>query len=203
MEVLRHMLPGKKFSIKLGITVENEPALSGGKPPLNKIKGKYIVLHPVSGCPAKDWAIENYAELASRFAKKMPVYIIGAGGDKGIDSISGKNIHNTAGSLSIRGIASLIKGASLVIGNDSAAVHMAAALGTKSLTIFSGSALYGEWGAYGKNAFILTKDVPCRECGLFACDKPLHECMDISEGEVEKAAVRVLSGRQKSRVIRT
>jgi ADP-heptose:LPS heptosyltransferase len=193
MEVLRQMLPGKKFSIKLGCSIETGKA---------KTKGKYILIHPVSGCPAKDWPIEKYAELAKNLAKKMQVYIIGTAADTGIKTISGKNIHNTAGELSIRGIATLIKGASIVIGNDSAAVHIASAFNVKSLTLFSASALYEEWGAYGKNSFILTKDVICRECELAVCDKQVHKCMEFEVKQVENFANRVISGKQESRTIK-
>jgi ADP-heptose:LPS heptosyltransferase len=215
--VLSEILSGRKFSIKLGVSYCRDAAccvsgqgLSGSKPctemvqgmqPLYGIKGRYIVIHPVSGCQAKDWPIEKYAELAKRLAKKMPVYIIGAAGDSGIKTVSGKNIHNTAGDLSIKGIATLIKKALLVIGNDSAAVHIASAFNIKSLTLFSGSALYEEWGAYGKNSFILTKNVVCRMCGLKDCDKPAHECVEFEVNYVEKLIKKILAGKQKKRVI--
>jgi ADP-heptose:LPS heptosyltransferase len=224
MEVLRQMLPGKKFGVRLGVSycrdaaccvsakrdrassVSTVSSLSGSKQPLyGLLKGKtkkYIVIHPVSGCPAKDWAINKYAELAKVLARKTPVYIIGTANDSGIKTISGKNIQNTAGELSIRGTAALIKGASLVIGNDSAAVHMASALGVKSLTLFSGSALYETWGAYGNRSYMMVKDVICRDCGLPVCDKPVHECMDIGAKEVIKQALLILSGRQKKKLIK-
>lgn len=213
MEVLEQILQGKKFGIKLGVSFCRDAAccvsghgLSGSKQPLyGFLKGKqkkYIVIHPVSGCPAKDWPIEKYSDLAKRLAGKMPAYIIGTAADAGIMTISGKNIHNTAGELSIRGIATLIKGASLVIGNDSAAVHIASAFNVKSLTLFSGSALYEEWGAYGKDSFILTKDVICRECELAVCDKQAHECMEFEVENVEKLAHKIISGRQKARIIK-
>ena len=227
MEVLKQILPGRKFSVKLGVSYCRDAASTSGKPsadkccvsgqglsgsktcagmaqgkqPLYGIKGRYIVIHPVSGCPAKDWAIEKYAGLAKRLARKMPVYIIGAAGDAGIKTVGGKNIHNTAGNLSIKGIATLIKKASLVIGNDSAAVHIASAFNVKSLTLFSGSALYEEWGAYGRNSFILTRDVICRECELAVCDKPVHECMDFEINYVEKLAKKIMAGRQKQKII--
>jgi len=223
MNVLKQILPEKKFGIKPGISYCRDAAprpskhgedgycvsaqgLSGSEQPLYSVlkgsKKKYIVIHPVSGCPSKDWPIEKYAELSKNLAKKMPVYIIGTPNDPGIKTITGKNIHNTAGELSIRGIATLIKGASMVIGNDSAAVHIASAFDVKSLTLFSGSALYEEWGAYGKNSYILTKDVVCRECELAVCDKKVHECMEFEVEEVEKLLHQIISGRQKARIIK-
>ena len=92
--------------------------------------------------------------------------------------------------------------ARFVIGNDSAAVHIAAVFNVKSLTLFSGSALFEEWGAYGKNAFILTKDVICRECELSVCDKKVHECMEFGVEEVEKLAHKIIAGKQKNKVIK-
>lgn len=202
LKVLSHIIPGKKFRVRLGFSSDtrSDDKVAGI---LKGMKAKkYIVMHPVSGHISKDWGIGNYKKLALKLAKKYGIFITGAAADTGIKEISGKNIHNMAGRLDIRETGALIKRALLVIGNDSAAVHIASAFNVRSLTLFSGTALHEEWGPYGEKSYILTKDAVCRMCGLADCDRPVHECMDFGVDYVEGLAAKIISGRQKSRIIR-
>jgi ADP-heptose:LPS heptosyltransferase len=186
LNVLSALLPGKKFKIKTGI--------SCGESDVNKIKSilkankikKYVVVHPISGHTAKDWGIDNFKCLAEKIAKKADVVIIGGKEDRDINLISGKNVLNLAGQLSIRETAALIKNSSFVIGNDSAAVHVASVFNVKSLTLFSGTVDYRCWKAWGKNSHVIMKKVPCSGCELIKCNQQLHPCMDFSVGEVYK-----------------
>ncbi len=198
LRVLPALKPGVKYGVKLGFSVDidSEDKVKGIT---GKIKN-YIVIHPVSGHVSKDWNIEKYKELAQRLAKKHPVFVIGAAADSRINEITGKNIRNMAGSLNVRETGALIRRAALVIGNDSAAVHIASVFGVKSLTVFSGTAAHEVWGAYGKNSYIMAKNPECRVCGLVECNKDSHECMDFSVDEVEELAYRIIYGKQKKRL---
>jgi len=205
--VLSKILPGRKFTAKPGFSTDLQSEkrvnelLRDIKRDARRASLRYIVIHPVSGHISKDWAIDNYKELALRLAKKYDIFIIGAKTDKRVNEISGRNIHNMAGLLNVRETGSLIKRSLFVIGNDSAAVHIASVFNKKSLTLFSGTALYEEWGAYGKNSYILAKNVVCRMCELTQCDKPAHECVEFELNYVEKLIKKILSGRQKKRIV--
>ncbi|HRU39592.1 MAG TPA: glycosyltransferase family 9 protein, partial [Candidatus Goldiibacteriota bacterium] len=202
MRVLSLMFPKRKFRIKLGAAYVKETQAAAGTVPLKLSRHKrYIVIHPVSGCPAKDWPPEKYGELAGMLAKKIPVYIIGGPNDRAAASITGKNIVNTTARLSIIQTSGLIRQSSLVIGNDSAAVHMAAAHGVNSLTLFSGTADYREWGAYGKKSFILVKGAACANCGLSECDKSAACCMDFSAEQVRSFAMGIIAGKQRKNIV--
>ncbi len=185
--LLSYLLPGKKFKIKLGISIDKQAVERVKSILKRKSIKKYIVIHPVSGHISKDWGIENYRKLSEKLAKKIKVVVIGSKYDKDINLISGKNILNLAGQLTIKEIAVLIKNSSFVVGNDSAAVHIASVFNKKSLTIFSGTADHRVWKAWGKNNHLLINNVPCSVCGLLKCNQIRHYCMDFSVDEVYKA----------------
>ncbi len=200
MEILK-FITGMEYHIMPQITTDKE-AEKSIKALLNKWKvKKYVVIHPVSGHSSKDWGAENYSALADGISRGIKTVVIGAKNDMEAFNIRGRHVLNLTGMLTIKETAALIKHACLVIGNDSAAVHIASALNIPSLTIFSGAAMYEEFGAVGKKAFIITKSVPCRGCELKECTKN-HECMDIKTQTVIDAAIRILYGKQKEKVIR-
>lgn len=201
MRLLKKIFPGEKFKIKLGFSITEEAKKRIEKfLSENKIK-RYIVIHPVSGHISKDWGIENFLILAEKLAKKYKVIVIGSEKDNDIDKIKGKNIINTAGFFNIKEAGALIKKSEMVIGGDSAAVHIASVYKRKTLTIFSGAALYENWAAYNKNNFILTKDVFCRGCEMLKCNRKNH-CMNFETEFVYDLIIKILSNKQKKRIIK-
>lgn len=201
MELLKILKPGVKPKIKLGFSVsaQSEKRIAGILKK-HRVK-KYIVVHPVSGHVSKDWAVENYIELVSVLAKKYAVFIVGAKEDNRINIFGGKNVYNTAGVLGIKELGSLVKRSALVIGNDSGAVHIAAALGVKSLTIFSGAARRENWAAYSSKSHLIVEDTPCRNCQLVNCKLKVHECMQIPVETVLKTANNIIAGKEKKKII--
>ena len=95
-----------------------------------------IVLFPESRRPEKEWPF--FAVLAEHLCKTFPeASLIWSGQGKAVrpPSVSA-NIINLSGRLPVEGLLPLIANASLVIANDSAPVHLAAALGTPVLALF-------------------------------------------------------------------
>jgi ADP-heptose:LPS heptosyltransferase len=162
---------------------------------------KYMVFHPVSGHSSKDWGIDKYNGLAEYLSRGIKIIVIGAKEDKGINDLKARHVVNLAGMLTIGEIKALIKHSQLVIGNDSMAVHIAAALGVKSLTLFSGSARYQEWGAYGDKSYIIDKHVRCSPCGLAKCNQKM-ECLDVPVDFVAYTALQIMRGTQEQRLIK-
>lgn len=199
MQLLYHVT-GKMYKEKFGVSIDKASELNVKKVLAKGKVGKFVLLHPVSGHISKDWGIDNYKILSRLLARRGKVIIAGSKEDEGIMSLKGKNIVNLSGMLTIRELAAMIKKASIVIGNDSAAVHIASALNVKALTLFSGAAKYEEWGALGRNTFIMHSDTECRGCELIECNRA-HECMDFDPEEVLAAVNRIRSGKQKKKMI--
>ena len=201
LQVLQALFPGFKPKIKIAFPEDKTGKLEAVKIlKKNKLK-KYIVIHPVSTQPSRDWGLARFKKLIEILPQKYKIAVVGGAQDEGIEQLSGKNIVNLAGKTSLMAMGQIIKGAELVIGINSAAVHIGAAFNKKTLTIFSGVSLFEEWKAFSNKSYVITKKVPCRGCMLVTCDRH-HECMDISPEFVARAAVKIITGKQKNHTLK-
>ncbi|MGA2093323.1 MAG: glycosyltransferase family 9 protein [Sedimentisphaerales bacterium] len=98
----------------------------------------YVVLVPGAAQPEKRWPIERFAELAKKISLRFgsSIVAIGSQGERDYIGKIGGEIINMAGRTTIRELISLVKGASLVISNDTGPGHIAAALGVPVVMIF-------------------------------------------------------------------
>ena len=115
-----------------------------------------IVLGVSASGPTKRWDIANYIKLATQLSQyKECKFFIAVGKDdlEIIDKIKKSNINTicmTMEKLSISNILTIIKNCNLYIGNDTGFMHMSAALGIKSIGIFTDSPAYS-YSGYTKN----------------------------------------------------
>jgi len=64
-----------------------------------------------------------------------------------------------------------------VVSVDSGPRHLAAAVGTPTLTVW-GPEPVSRWHPYSLDKHpVVIKEVPCRPCGLSVCVEKKHECM--------------------------
>jgi len=105
----------------------------------------YAVIHPVAAEPAKTWHAGGFL-IAARFLRESfgldPVFIAGPG-----DDLSAFREYRTVTGAPLAGIKSLLRGASLFLGNDSGPAHIAAAFGVPAVVIFGPSdpAIWYPW----------------------------------------------------------
>lgn len=97
----------------------------------------YAVIHPAAAEPAKTWPAEGFRS-AARFLQQSfdlePVFIAGPGED-----LSAFGEYRTLAGAPLGEVKSLMKGASLFLGNDSGPAHIAAAFGVPTVVIFGPS----------------------------------------------------------------
>lgn len=110
------------------------------------IGGDYVVLAFSSSSEYKDWEIEKFAAIIDYIPAKYKVVLTGAGhrdaekASQIIRLIRNKSrIIDKVNKTSVVELVSLIAHASFVVGNDSAAVHIAAATRVKSVCILLGA----------------------------------------------------------------
>lgn len=103
---------------------------------------RLVVLFPGSGWPGKSWPAPRFAELGDRIAQAGPfrLAVAGSPGEKQlcqsvVDAMQPSAL-NLAGLLSIDESAALIESAALVVTNDSAPLHLAAALQVPSVSLW-------------------------------------------------------------------
>lgn len=87
-----------------------------------------VLIHPFSGSNRKNWSLDSYQELAKGLSKPVE-WIVGP--DQELD---GARRFDDLGELARR-----LAAAELYIGNDSGITHLAAAVGTQTLTLFGPS----------------------------------------------------------------
>ncbi len=172
---------------------------ASGPEAIPRIQGteKVAVLHPGAGHPARRWRTDRYGALAKWLAGTggYRIVLIGSGeeallaaevsraaGDLDVLDLCGKN--------SIRELMAVLGRADLMIGNDSGPVHMAAALGSRTVALFSGTNDVAEWAPVGTQTRVVRNEVSCSPCSLKVCVDYNHVCMEDLTLEAVQQAVR-------------
>ncbi len=138
----------------------SEAGIEAGRP--------IVALHPFSAVVERGWPLQNFAELGVRLSEYgySPVVL---GGNKDTEAfrsaahLFSKQTVSLVGKLSILQTASLLRKASLFVGNDSGIMHLAAAAGAPLVAIF-GPQSPGKFGPWSSQATLLYKKFPCSPC---------------------------------------
>lgn len=154
--------------------------------------GAYAVIVAGARWETKKWPADQFAALAAMLDMKS--LVVGSATDCGIaktieEHSCGKAIA-MAGETSIGELIWLIRGAKLVISNDSGPMHIAAACGIPVVAIF-GPTNPGRTGPYGHNNLIIKSAAQCAPCYKKRC-KDLRCMKGISVEQVYKAVKEVL-----------
>jgi heptosyltransferase-3 len=106
---------------------------------------------------------------------------------------------NLAGKTNLKELAALSRRCRFFIGVDTAAMHIAAAVGTPVIALFGPSGEFN-WGPWGEGHRVIKKDWECRPCGKDGCEgSKRSRCLEeISEEEVLGAALQFLARAEKS-----
>jgi ADP-heptose:LPS heptosyltransferase len=136
-------------------------------------RSKTIVLHPGSGSKKKVWPLQQFIDLVrylQRYSDSRILIVLGpAEGAEVHKAFEGREWYwgTTAPilvkGLSLLGLASVIYGCRLFIGNDSGITHMAAALGLPTVALF-GPTDHQIWSPRGEKVMVVRKEISCSPC---------------------------------------
>ncbi len=87
--------------------------------------------------PAKRWPAARYAELAAALAARGLTPVVAGGADERGLAAAIPDALDLTGRTSLLALAGVARRAALAIGNDTGPMHLASAIGTPSLTLFS------------------------------------------------------------------
>jgi heptosyltransferase-3 len=118
--------------------------------------GRFAVIHPFSGSARKNWPLDRFRELAGR----LPVPVRWCAGPE-------EPLEGAVRFDDLYELACWLASASLYIGNDSGITHLAAAVGTPVVSVFTATDP-AVWGPRGENIRIL-EGVPTVDEVLTAC----------------------------------
>jgi ADP-heptose:LPS heptosyltransferase len=191
------------------------PPLAVGVPPRQRERWRGIAgtgdgdtvigISPGSNAAARRWGGDRYAELVRRLAGKgLRVIVFGGPGERElIERVAGDYALPVGGTPDLPLLAAGLADCSILVTNDSGPMHLAAAVGTRTIALIgpSNPALTGPLGDH--HVLLHARGLPCQPCGRNECPRTgpgtrlavaEDECMRwISVGEVEAAVLHALT----------
>lgn len=166
----------------------------------------YIVLVPGSAWKTKRWFAGGYREVAKHYLSEgYQVVIVGTEEERSICDIVSADLSalNLVGKTSLDETMCILKGARLIVCNDSMALHMASSFKVPTVAIFCATSPSFGFGPWRNNALVVEKeDLPCKPCrrhGGHYCPTGTESCMnDLPPSTVIAATKRVLNNNVQS-----
>jgi ADP-heptose:LPS heptosyltransferase len=159
---------------------------------------RFVTINPFSRWKYKEWGYDRWAVVIAALGERhgLPSVLVGSaeesGEAAGILKKAGGAGRSIAGKTSLGELAAVLGRSALHMGVDSAAPHIAAALGTPTVTIF-GPSDWRAWTIPDATHRVVCPDDPCVPCHKKGCDhSEVSLCLDKMEpdkviGEVEAA----------------
>jgi ADP-heptose:LPS heptosyltransferase len=165
----------------------------------------FVVIHPGAKWPPKHWPATHWRTLIHFITKELPIPILvlgGPGDDDLVRAIAEGTISRAVKTLiskEIDATAAIIKQAVLCIGNDSAPMHIAAAVGTRSLALFGPVLPIRSAPPSDEGCTVLYHPMFCSPCNLYysrnRCRRGLNFCMHaLHPEEVLAEVIGILRG---------
>jgi ADP-heptose:LPS heptosyltransferase len=153
--------------------------------------------------PGAQWGIKHYphfGEALGELCRERRFTVVGIGGaadqamcQSVLGAIGGRSL-NLCGKLSLRQAAALLKRCRLAVGTDSAAAHIAAAVGTPQVVVMGGGH-FGRFHPYSALTSVVCLPLSCYQCN-WKCRFERPMCIrDIQPSIVAKAVGQSLERR--------
>jgi ADP-heptose:LPS heptosyltransferase len=131
---------------------------------------RYVVLQPGASSASRQWPPAHFARLASLLhAERLHPVIVGSREEvpvaQNIVSLSHGQAVSLAGYTDVGALAAVLEGAHLLVSNDTGTIHLAAAVGTRTIGIYLGPASAKDTAPFSGGHLILEPDVSCAPCG--------------------------------------
>jgi ADP-heptose:LPS heptosyltransferase len=131
-----------------------------------------VVLHPGASDPRRRWPAERFAAVGDTIAAAgVEVLVTGTGSEREIvDEVCGRMRHRArpvVDELTISGLAGLLADCAFVVSNDTGPLHVAAAVGTRTIGLFwVGNIINAALPERGRHRPLISWVIHCPECGL-------------------------------------
>lgn len=160
--------------------------------------GGYAVLHPGASAPTRRWPAGRFARLGDALARRGLRVVLG--GVRAERPLTGR-VHllmtepavDLAGDTTVGEYAALLADAAVLVGGDTGAAHLAAAAGTRSVTIFmAGDPV--RWAHPGPRHRTARVAVGCNPCPHLRCPRDLRCATRLLVSDVLAEVDAVLGG---------
>lgn len=130
-----------------------------------------IGIFPGSNAPARRWSAERFAQLAQRLSEDAEVLVFGGPEERALTrQVAGDVAVDLGGHTTLPVLAAGLACCDLVISNDSGPLHLAAAVGTPTIS-FWGAGDPARTGPPHGHTVLRDRRLPCLECVKNQCPR--------------------------------
>jgi heptosyltransferase-3 len=158
----------------------------------------YVVVHPRASVPARSLETSHARAIAERLEDDGWVVVVTGGPDdvaeaEAVTTGLGRCL---AGRTTLAGLAHVLDGASCVVVGNTGPAHLAAAVGTPVVSLFSPVVPQQRWRPWLVPHMLLgDQQAPCAGSRARECSRPGHPCLSSVSPEEVARAVQSLAGR--------
>lgn len=153
-------------------------------PPRSASSQPIFVLHVGAGTSAKLWPIEHWRTLLGQIVVALAGRVILVGGQsereiaqKITEGLPWPDVLDWTGRLTLDQLAATLERADLFVGADSGPAHLAAAVGIRTVVLFSGTNHPRQWKPWGPHVAVLRHETACSPCHRTKCPLADHPCL--------------------------
>jgi ADP-heptose:LPS heptosyltransferase len=157
---------------RLAVRVIPTPEIEGDRPA--------VVLHPGAAVTARRWPEEHFRLAAELLAARgYRVVVTGGPGERDLTArVAGRVALDLGGRTTFSELAGVLAAADAVVVGNTAAAHLAAAVGTPVVSLFAPVVPAVRWGPYRVPHVLLgDQDAPCRGTRARECPIAGHPCL--------------------------
>lgn len=162
---------------------------------------RYIACSIGTKWDSNDWGQDRWEQWAAAASRRFPGHglaLIGAGIEAERSDLLAQKwqgpVLNLCGMLSPRESAAVLQAARCYVGHDSGPMHLAAAVATPCVAIFSARGWPGIWFPHGTRHQVIYHQTECAGCRLEVCVKQQKKCIrSITVEEVIEAMQRIFA----------
>jgi len=176
-------------------------------PPVNHLVpgGEFVVVHPGASVPARAPAPEHAACIVSGLlAEGWNVVVTGSPSEVELaEQVAVPGASTLAGRTTLAELAAVLSHAACVVVGNTGPAHLAAAVGTPVVSLFSPVVSAQRWAPYGVPMVLLgDQQAPCRDTRARDCPVPGHPCLGVITPAAVTAAVASLVGTPAPALVR-
>lgn len=143
---------------------------------------RYVVVHPGATVPARAWFPERNADLVERLsAEGYDVVVTGSANEAQLaERVAGTSALNLAGKTGFAEFAAVVRDAAAVICGNTAAAHVAAAVGTPVVSLFPPTipaVRFRPWMV--PHVLLGDQHIACAGCRARVCPFARQACLDV------------------------
>lgn len=142
-----------------------------------------VGLHPGGHHPTQRWPVAYYADLADRLIAAGRVEVVLCGGSQDqplVQEMQNRMTeipHVAPHTLSVRSLAALFSTFDLFICNNSGPLHLAGAVGTRTISFMGPTRAVPWWPSGEQHVVFRQSELPCIGCNQGVCPTETHACM--------------------------